>query len=161
MDWPFPRFRIQDNEGRHYNVDHPLPFVDLQALEECLRHQAGIVDHHVDPSEGFHGSVYEMLHLLAVCDVHGDRNRLAATAGHLFRKRLNAILAACAEHQLGALLRQMSSCRFAEPAAGAGNDNRFVFDVLCHGFFNSSVGLALLARLLFAASMRDSVRHGS
>jgi hypothetical protein len=36
------------------DVDHVVPLVDLQSFERRLRHQTGVVDHHVDPTEALH-----------------------------------------------------------------------------------------------------------
>ena len=62
------------------DVDHPVPVVDLEALERRLRHQPGVVDHHVDAPVRLHGRVDQPLHLVAVGDVRRDGERLAAAA---------------------------------------------------------------------------------
>jgi len=51
------------------DVDCPVPFLDLEALEWRLRHQPGVVDHDVDPPVSLHGGIDQSLHLLAMDDV--------------------------------------------------------------------------------------------
>ena len=49
-----------------FDVDHPVPLVNLQKFEQGLRHQSGIVDHHVDAPVRLHCLVYKTLDLFAV-----------------------------------------------------------------------------------------------
>jgi hypothetical protein len=45
------------------DVDHPVPLVNLQKFEQGLRHQSGIVDHHVDAAERPHRGIDQSLDL--------------------------------------------------------------------------------------------------
>jgi hypothetical protein len=65
------------------HVDHPVPFVDLEAFKWRLRHQPGVVDHHIDPPVCLHGCVDQSFDLLAVGDVRRYGECLAAAAGQL------------------------------------------------------------------------------
>jgi hypothetical protein len=58
------------------HVDHPIPLVDLEALKQRLRDQPGIVDHHIDPSEGAHCGIEQSFDLLAVNDVRRNGESL-------------------------------------------------------------------------------------
>jgi len=57
------------------HIDHAVPLVDLQAIERRLRHEPGIVDHHIDPPVGLNCAVDQSFDLLVVGDVcrHGER----------------------------------------------------------------------------------------
>ena len=84
------------------DVDHPVPLVDLQRGHERERHDAGIVDDHVDAAEGFARRVGEGGDIGAVGDVETLRQHFAALARDLFGKRLQPIGATGAEHELRA-----------------------------------------------------------
>jgi hypothetical protein len=58
-------------------------FVDLEAFKWRLRHQPGVVDHHIDPPVCLHGCVDQSFDLLAVGDVRRYGECLAAAAGQL------------------------------------------------------------------------------
>jgi hypothetical protein len=68
------------------HVYHPVPFVDLEALERRLRHQPGVVDHDVDAPVCLHGRVDQSFDLLVVGDVRSYGDCLAAAAGQLVRQ---------------------------------------------------------------------------
>jgi hypothetical protein len=76
----------------------------FEPLERRLRHQAGVVDHHIDASVGLHGGVDQFLDLLAVADVRHHGDRLAAPAGQLACQGLEAIGAPRSQHDARALL---------------------------------------------------------
>ena len=63
------------------HIDHPIPLVDLKTLKKRLRHQPGIVDHHVDASVGLYGYLDQCFDLLTARHVRRQRGRLAAIAG--------------------------------------------------------------------------------
>ncbi|MHC2293802.1 hypothetical protein ACVIJW_009672 [Bradyrhizobium barranii subsp. barranii] len=85
------------------DVDHAVPLIDLQPFEQRLRHQAGIVEHHVDAAVGLHTRVHQGLHLRAVGNVGPDGQRLAATRRDLVHERGKAIGAPRTEHDRGTL----------------------------------------------------------
>ena len=73
------------------HVDHLIPVVDLQALEWRVRHQPGVVEHHVDAPVGLHGGVDQRLHLVSVRDIRGYGQRLAASACQFVGQRLDTV----------------------------------------------------------------------
>jgi hypothetical protein len=50
-----------------------------------MRHQAGVIDQNVNPSELLHSSIDQFLHLVTVGDVRHDRQCLAPTTDQLVR----------------------------------------------------------------------------
>src|ERR1700737_981731 len=65
------------------HVDHPVPFVDLEALKWRLRHQPGVVEHDIDPPVCLYGCVDQSFDLVVGGDVCRYGECLAATAGQL------------------------------------------------------------------------------
>ena len=51
------------------HVDHPVPVIDLKSLQGRDRHQAGIVEHHVDPPVRLHGTIHQPPDLGLIGDV--------------------------------------------------------------------------------------------
>ena len=88
------------------DVDHPVPLVDLQPLEQRLRHEARVVDHHVDPSVVLNRRVHQPLHLIRPVTSVDDRERLRrrcrsvrppATSVRSARRAPRTTLAPCAD----------------------------------------------------------------
>src|SRR5215469_9489111 len=85
------------------DVDHQVPFVDFETFKQGLRHQPGVVDHHVDPPVGLHGGVYQSLDLVVLNDIRRYGECLAATAAQpnalrrSMRRAPSTTLAPCAE----------------------------------------------------------------
>ena len=141
MMWPlFCRCHMRQRGGdavEHaldVDVDHSVPVLDLAALERRVRHQPGIVDDHVDPAVQPHRAVDQALDLLALGDV-GLHDGVAA-ARQLLGQRLEPIDPPRAEHELRALRGEQPRRRLAEPAAGAGDDDDFAFDIVAHVFIS-------------------------
>jgi hypothetical protein len=63
------RCRDAIEDALDVDVDHTVPFVDLQALEQRLRHQARIVDHDIEAAMRLHGMVDQALYLIVFADV--------------------------------------------------------------------------------------------
>src|ERR1700759_362560 len=61
------------------NVDHLVPFLDLETLEWRLRHQPGVVDHDVDTPVRLHGCVDQSPDLFAADDVCSYSERLTVS----------------------------------------------------------------------------------
>ena len=72
-------------------IDHVVPLIDLQAFERGPRHQAGVVDHHVDPTEALNCRLHQRLHLVAAGYVRGHRERLAAVLHDFVCERLQTV----------------------------------------------------------------------
>src|SRR5690606_31144056 len=109
-----------------------VPLVDAEHLERRERHDAGVVDEDVDASEPPGGAVDEGLYLIAVGDVGGDGEGLPAVLFDLGRERLDPVSAAGAEHEAGTLGTEVAGGGLAEPAARAGDDDDFPFDLIAH-----------------------------
>ena len=71
-------------------IDHSFPFVDLEPSKRRLRHQPGIVDHHVDSTVGLGACVDQSLDLVAVGYVRRDGERFAAAVTQFAGQRLKA-----------------------------------------------------------------------
>ena len=56
MDWPFPRFRIQDNEGRHYNATFHV--LRTQGIAQEVIVHAGIVSPDGQTPEKLYDAAY-------------------------------------------------------------------------------------------------------
>jgi hypothetical protein len=115
------------------DVDHPVPLVDLEAFQERLRHQPGVVEHDVDAPVLLHGRVHEALHLAAVGDVGGEGERLPSLGRQVVRERLEAAGAPRAQHDRRALRGEQPCGGLAQPAARARDDDDLPFDVAAHG----------------------------
>ena len=63
-----------------------------------MRHQAGVVDHHIDTAERFYRAVDEPLHLRPVGHVSGQSERFAALPHNLVDQRLKTINPPSTEH---------------------------------------------------------------
>jgi hypothetical protein len=111
------------------HVDHAIPVLDFQALERGMRHQARVVEHHVDATVGLHRGVDQFLHLGAVGDVGADRDGLVASFCQLSHERMQAVGAARAEYDAGTLSGQQACGGLAQAAAGAGDDDDLALDV--------------------------------
>ena len=118
------------------HVDHPVPVVDLEALERRVRHQPGVVDHDVDAPVGLHGCIDQSLHLVASVTSVGTASALPPLPGQLVCQRLDAIDAPRTQHNARALRGEKPGGRLAEPAARARDDDDFSFDVIAHCHFS-------------------------
>jgi hypothetical protein len=114
------------------DVDHLVPFVDLQKFKRRLRHQSGIVDHHVNAAEGPHSGIDQSLHLRGVGDVRGHGERFAAGTRQRLRESLEAILPSRAEHEDRALGREKPCRGFTQSVARAGDYDDLAFNVVSH-----------------------------
>ncbi len=114
------------------DVDHPVPFVDLEPFERRVRHQAGVVEHHVDAAVGLHGRVDQVLDLIAVGDVGGDGQGLAAAAVSSSASAWMRSARRAPSTTVAPSRGEVARRGFAQPAAGAGDDDDFAFDVVAH-----------------------------
>jgi hypothetical protein len=96
------------------HIDHAVPSLDLAAFEQRVRHQAGIVDDHIDAPVRLNRAVNKMLYLFAVGDIGLDDG--CGREANFLRQSLEPVEAACAEGEFCALGRKMTRGRFAETA---------------------------------------------
>jgi hypothetical protein len=118
------------------HIDHPVPFDDLEALEQRLWHQPRIVDHDVDTTVRLHGRVHQFLNLVApvtsvVTASDLPPQRSARSPG------LDAIDPPRTQHHACALHGEMPGGRLAQPAARARDDDDFSFGVIAHDLESS------------------------
>jgi hypothetical protein len=93
-----------------------------------MRHQAGVVDNHVNPPVRGNRRVNEAFDLLAVGDV--GLNGCARAKFQFFDNRLEAIEPARTEDKLRTLTRKMTCRRLTEPTARTSDDDDLAFNIL-------------------------------
>jgi hypothetical protein len=73
-----------------------------------VRHEACIVQDHVDPAMRLYGALHEALNLIGLRHIglHSD----VIVQSQFFRERLQAIHAPCSQHQFGALFSKPACC---------------------------------------------------
>ena len=127
------------------DVDHPVPFVDLEAIHGRERHQAGVVDDHVDAPVGLHGTVHETPDLLVLRHVclHGG----VVAQRQLSGERLKPFKPPCPQHQPSPAPGEMTRGSLAQPAARAGNDDDLAFDFTAHPYSPLNILMSLPDRL--------------
>ena len=113
------------------DVDHAVPFIDLERRHQRQRHDAGIVYDDVDITESLAACLCEGLDALPVGDVKRMDDDVGARAAQFFGQRLKAIQPARAEHQFCAGGGQLSRNAFTYPARCTRDENNFV---QCHGY---------------------------
>src|SRR6185312_9396476 len=104
-----------------------LVLADLQRRAVAVR-PARVVDHHVEPAVALHGCIDERLYVGGLRDVGGEERGSAAGLHDLVddlftRRRVDVI-----DDDLGPLGRQPLCKALANAAAGAGDDDGFVFN---------------------------------
>ena len=113
------------------DVDHAIPILDLPALQRRVRHQAGIVDDHVDAAvqpDGVIDQVFDLIDLRYVG--FDDGIRAQAEVG---RDRLQPVETPSAENEPCAVPCQTPCGGFSEAAARAGDDDDPILDAFRHG----------------------------
>jgi hypothetical protein len=98
---------------------------DLPALERRVRHDARVVEDHVDAAVLLDRSIDKRLDLRRIGYVGDTRGRLAARSGDLVDQRLEAIGAPRAQYYRRAAVGKVPRCRLAQATAGAGDDDDF------------------------------------
>jgi hypothetical protein len=108
------------------DVDAPFPVLDLAPLQGRVRHDAGIVDDHVDSPVCVHGMIDKADDLLVLRHIRLHDGLV--TQRQFIGERLEPIQTPCAQHHVRALCSQPASGRRAVSAAGSGDDNDLVLD---------------------------------
>jgi hypothetical protein len=98
-------------------------------IQRGQRHDAGIVEEHVDATEPVDGGIDQPLHIVGACHVGRDSQRSHSVGTEFVRQRDYALTASCAEHDDSALPGKSSRGRRAEAAAGARDDDDLVLDI--------------------------------
>ena len=108
------------------DVDHPVPFVELERGHGRKRHDAGIVDHDVDPPPLGVGGLGEGMNLLPAGDVETPGDRFAPGRVDFAGERFEPIEAPGAQHDFCAGTAELARDALADAAAGAGDQNDLV-----------------------------------
>ena len=113
--WQRSRNAIQ--HALEIDVNHAVPVVNLQTLKRGMRHQPGVVDHHVNPAVSCNRCLDQMLDLRSLRDVclHGDGFFVAAC--QLRSQRVNTVKASRAKHNRGTTQGQVAGGGLAQAAA--------------------------------------------
>ncbi|MCY1532766.1 hypothetical protein D9M68_680550 [compost metagenome] len=122
------------------DVDGAVPLVDLELVQRRQRHHARVVDQHVDAAEGLDGGGGELFQIGALGHVGGDGDGFAAGLADLGDDLVEPVGAAGREHHLGAARGQVARRRFAQAAAGTGDDGNLALDVVLNGGHGISLG---------------------
>ena len=94
-----------------------------------MRHHAGVVEDHVDAAVLLDGGVDQRLDLRRIGYVGGTCGRLAAASRNLLDEHLQPLDAPRPQHHRCPALGEISRGRFAQTAAGAGDDDDLARDV--------------------------------
>lgn len=112
------------------DADDIVPDLDRDLVDRRrLVAHAGIVEEQVDAAEGFDHRFEQIVDLIGLADVAGNRQRLGLGLAGLGDRFLQHRFAASAEHRVPAVPEQRRGDALADACAGAGNDGGF----LCHG----------------------------
>jgi hypothetical protein len=114
------------------DVDHPVPFVDLEAFERRLRHQAGVVDHDVDAAVGLDRCIHQVLDLVALDHIGPDGECLTAAPVQLVCQCPDTVVTTRTERYGCASCGKKAGGRFPQSAACACDDDNLSFDVIGH-----------------------------
>ena len=80
-------------QPEHVQVDHPLPLLDRRVHDGAEEHDAGVVDHGVEPSPFRHGALHGGDGLLPVGDVRFEGEGAPAVRGDLRGELVQPVLA--------------------------------------------------------------------
>ena len=103
------------------HVNHAVPLVNLEFVQGREWHYAGVVDDHIDLPEALQREIGEGLHVGEVGHVERAVFRCAAIGADLGGDLLEAVGAAGAEYDAGALAGEKAGGSLADAAAGAGD----------------------------------------
>ena len=129
-----------------------MPLVDLEFMQGRERHDAGVVDEDVDRAEFLRGERGERLHIVQAGDVEGAALGSAAGFANLRDDFLEAVGPAGSKEDFRAPASEQACGGLADAAAGAGDEDDFVFDIGFHSkcglwfvvFVRCGVGLFVL-----------------
>ena len=80
------------------DIDHPIPFIDLEGRQRRNRHDSSVIHHDIDAAETVDSSLDECFHFSALRDVHGEADSLTACGRNLFRDCVDPVLTPCSEY---------------------------------------------------------------
>jgi hypothetical protein len=113
-------------DAANIDVDHRVPVLHLQRRERRQRHDASIVDQHVDAAEARNRVIDERLHVRAAGDVERTTFGGAARGNDFGGECFEPVGAACAEEQFRAGGGKFARRRSADTAARAGDQDDFI-----------------------------------
>jgi hypothetical protein len=94
-----------------------------------MRHDAGVVEDHVDTAVLVDGTVHERLDLGRIGYVCDERGCLSSSLRELIDQRLQSVGAPRSQHDSRAALSQVARRCFTQTTAGPGNDDDLARDV--------------------------------
>src|SRR6266568_5264677 len=103
------------------DIDHAVPFIDLQLVKQRKRHQARIADENIELTEPVLRPLDERGNVVAPGDVKLQRFGLAARLLELCGDRLQPVIPSRAQHHLGALRSEVTRSSFTDSAARSGD----------------------------------------
>src|SRR3546814_835657 len=105
------------------DVDHSIPIANTAHAEGINRHDARIVDQHVNPAKPLHCQGSERLKIFQPCHVGGSPDSIWAD---VVGQCLQPCGAARAKHDLHSQICEMTGGRLANPAACTRDHHDFV-----------------------------------
>jgi hypothetical protein len=117
--------RDTEKDAFELHIDHAFPVGDLQSLEGRIRHEARVVEKHVDLATRFHGMIDQRLHLAGTR--HVDFHRCVRAKTELLREPFEALDAPRAKGELRAVLCE---------APPSGEEQNLVFVLLVGHLFH-------------------------
>jgi hypothetical protein len=110
------------------DVDHPVPLVNPEGREWGERHDAGVVDDHVDLAEFRFGEIGKGPDIVKVRDIESAQAHAAAAPLNPARDALQPVGPTRAEHDARATRREHAGCCLADAARRSSDQNNFVID---------------------------------
>src|SRR6266404_478963 len=110
------------------DVDHSIPLIHLQLVQQRKRHESGIADKHIEPTEPLLRSADECSEIRTLGDIDRHRFCLAAIATDLGGESFEPVEAARTKHHRSSAFRKMFCCRLADSAARARDSDHLAIE---------------------------------
>src|ERR1051326_2686766 len=111
------------------DVNGSVPVINLEALQGRVRHESGVVEHHVNASIGLDGSIDQAFHLIGVCHIGLEGKSLAATTGEFCGQCLETLNTPSSQYDRCTLCGKQPGGCFAQTTARASDNNDFSHDI--------------------------------
>ncbi len=130
----------------YVDIDHPIPFIDLQSRERGQRHDARVVDDDIEAPKSRNGMVSEGLYLRTLGYIHLFGLCHPACALNVSHDMVQFFHTARAQQYGGAVGGQKPCGGFADTTAGASNQNHFIESLVHRETFCVQSPLCMEAR---------------
>ena len=107
------------------DVDHAIPFVDLQFIQQRKRHQTRVADENIEAAEPILCPLDKSSNIRALSHVKLQRLGLSTRARDFGGEHLQPVVASRAQHHPGAPLGKMARNRLADSTACSGDGDHF------------------------------------